>query len=317
MPITDENVTPFPNPLVRRAVKAQEAYAIALKEAGSGRQRAIHAVIDYGAALLEGREEHKSNLAFKAWVADNGLDAGDPWSKVRERSEAMTIAVIFRTAAEDSPFTDCPTTRPSHIMKWYRKLHPSPETKQKAEATAKATAAIKTLEALGETVTEDKIAERAGVSAGTANKAFTIHRKTREAAEQATAETTLRLTEDQLLARADAAFSGKSKVTVEHAIAIHKKRLDKVFWAAVQDEVHKAIAKSDDAVRKSWNELRPRFDALERRYNELQRVRGVFTRAEFRQLLMCCHPDASAGPEIRARLTDILVKNEAKLIKGD
>lgn len=258
--------------LVKRALDAQQDYALAMREEGVGREHAIRAVIAYGEALLIGRLEHPSSHAFANWVADNQLDQGTPWSTRVERTAAMAVARIARRNGP-SEFAGCTRSRPNDVMKWYRKQHPKPKTDTQLRRDA---SRLKQIE-------RRRLAPKPS--------------------------------EDEQLAATE--FSVTAKVTIAKAISIHKRRLERSFENVLGERVRAGIAAADEHVRKAYNELKPRYAQLEARYAELQRVRGVFTRAEFRQLLMCCHPDASAGPEIRARLTDILVKNEPKLIKGD
>ena len=131
--MSEDNVAAFPSVserLVKRAMHAKEEYA-------KGRQHAVEAVIEFGAALLEGRNAFPNNKAFAVWVTDTALDQGDPWSDPRERSSAMQIAgVVFGNGPEDI-FKDCPRTRPSDMMKWYRKQHPG-SVRPKAPAKKKA-----------------------------------------------------------------------------------------------------------------------------------------------------------------------------------
>ena len=124
--MTDDKVTAFPTPperLARRVMHAKEEYAAALTAEAKDRLQAIRAVIEYGAGLLELREAYPANKDFAAWVAHYELDQGEPWGDRRERSAAMAIAAVDGTAAVNT-FAGCPHTRPTHIMKWYRKQHP-------------------------------------------------------------------------------------------------------------------------------------------------------------------------------------------------
>lgn len=308
----DDNVSPFPSNadrLVKRAMHAQQEYAAAIADTIKGQRQAINALIEYGEALRQGREG-RSNQAFSTWVHENGLDQGDPWSDPRERSCAKKMAeIIFDTGIEDT-FKDCPNNRPGNIMIWYRKLHPSPEAKDRATATAKAMEAIKQMEAAGEPISEDRIQLRAGVAAGTANKAFAIHRKTKEAAEQATAETTARLTEDQYLKAAEAKLSDKSKVTIQKTLEILVKRQQKQFNAAVFAEVQRRVTKADNSTRKHNSELHTQNLRMQQLLNQ----KALFTPGEFKVILMALHPDNSASPEVRARAFDLVRQKERRLV---
>lgn len=260
--------------LVKQALDAQDEYAVAITAERGDQQRAILAVIHYGEALLVGRELHPAMQRFRAWVSENELDHGKPWSSRVERTAAMAIARIVReNGLAPNPFEGCPRSRPNDIAAWYRKQHPKPKT-------------------------EAQLARDAG-----------------RAAKAAQQQELALVDENQQLA--EATWSAKSKMTITKAIGIYKKRLDKSFYNAVSERVRAEIASADNHVRKLYDELRPKYATLEARFADLQRSRGVFTRAEFRQLLMCCHPDASAGPEIRAKLTNLLVRNENRLLKEE
>jgi len=123
-----------------------------------------------------------------------------------------------------------------------------------------------------------------------------------------------RETLNQLLDAAAAAnFSEKGKLKIEDAIRIHKARLDKQFAQRVNDEVIRRIAAADDAARE-------RNKQLLRENINLQRIvgqRGLFTKTQFRQLQMLCHPDNSASPQLRAQLSQILVENEVRIVKPE
>jgi len=294
---------------------AKQEYADALASETKGRQQAIAAVIEYGDALLEGRTMHKSDKDFGRWVSDNGLDQDKPWNDPRERSSAINIAKLAFGNSPESSFTNCPYTRPSDMMKWYRKKHPNPQAKakraEKAEAMAKGLEAIKVMEAKGETVTEDKIAAKAGIAAGTANKAFTVHKREKTAVEKAVAETTEKLSEDQQLEKAK--FTAKGKLTIDKAIGIHRKRLDKSFWSTVHEEVRRQIDKADEAMRRHNAELMKENASLNQTLNQ----KALFTQAEFRVILMALHPDNSASADVRARAFDLVRKNEKRLVKSE
>jgi pyruvate/2-oxoglutarate dehydrogenase complex dihydrolipoamide acyltransferase (E2) component len=293
-----------------RAKQAMADYKAGIADEGRGRQRSIQAIIAYGHALQEGRKD-RSNQAFAKWVSDNGLDVGSPWDEVRERSEAMKIGSVFRTVTEDA-FAACPYTTPSNIMKWYRKAHaptpaPDAEKPQKAKQRDKALEAIKAMEAAGQPVTENGVAALAGVGAGTANKAISIHRTVATVAKDIEAKTIAAASEEQRFA----SLSDKSKLKLADAIRIHKERLSKQFEQAVNTEVRKRIDTADDHVRKSNKEMSARLLLFEMERGK----KGIFTPLEYKQLLMCVHPDNTASIDIRNRITDIIVKHEARLVR--
>lgn len=170
-------------------------------------------------------------------------------------------------------------------------------------STKAALQAIEEMTAAGDKITEKTVAKRAGIHHRTAGQALAVYAARQEAGAAAAA----RLGE----AAALAGLSPKSKMTIKKATEIYKRRLEKSFWSTVEAQVRKEIAKADEGVRKTLAKLQ-----TEQRFWRTEAAkRGVFTRQEYRQLLMCTHPDAPASPEMRARLTDILIRNEMKLIK--
>lgn len=262
-----QNVFQFPDReerVIERAKRAMRDYEAGILAEAAGRRSAIHAVIEMGEALAEGRELHPGAKEFGRWVVASGLDQGKPWDNNRERSEAIKIASLFRNGAEDA-FDGCPNAIPSGIMKWWRRTHPDPDKKPRKPRVAKPKAPKPAPE-------EKKAAE-----------------------DQAIAEMT-----------------PKSKMTIKRAIQVHKKRLEKRFNDLVAEEVRKQIAKADQAVREQNAELRREVDSL----RQALQAKGIFSKAEYRQLQMAVHPDSSASIETRNGLLAMLVEREKRLVTG-
>jgi hypothetical protein len=108
-------------------------------------------------------------------------------------------------------------------------------------------------------------------------------------------------------------FSEKGALRIDDAIRIHKARLDKQFEQRVNEEVRRRIDAADDTTRKHVKELHLQNLNLQRIVTQ----RGVFTETQYRQMLMLCHPDSSAGPKLKAELLQVLVENKIRLIKPD
>lgn len=304
----EDNVVPMPTALERLASRAAQAMA----DYKAGGHRTIQAVITYGEALLEGRALHSSDNAFSQWVSDNRLDQGKPWDHRPERSCAMRLVEVLRGSgnAPTTAFADCPVTRPVDIMKWYRRtvLHEEPHKRAPRAPSAKMQRALDELAKMAaenEPITSPALAKRAGVGETTAWKVVHAFLKDRPAPEPEPSR------EPEPEPPPLTAFTEKGKVRIEDAIRIHQERLSKQFAARVYDEVRRRIELADDAVRNSLKELRSKCDRLERMLQQ----KGIFTRAEFRQLQMAVHPDNTASTEVRNRLLDLLVKNETRLLK--
>lgn len=310
-----------PERLAKRIAAAMNKYSTGVSDAANGRQTAIHAVIEYGEGLLEGRGQY-GNQEFSKWVTDNKFDIGKPWDDYRERTAAMSMAKLVNGSVPLTAFDACPYTRPTDIMKWYRKLHPSAKsrsTKSNSKGTASKGSASKAppgtpktdkaydaiverVRTGGDISNQRKFAKEVGVSHMAMEKAF--DRWNREHAK----ETETTETEDQQLATTE--FSDKSKLTIDKAIAIHKKRLDKIFRATVGEEVRRHIDAANDAMRKQNSEL-----SKENLQLRMLLGRGaVFTPVEYRTILRCLHPDNSASSEVRASAFDLLKQKEKRLV---
>ena len=105
--------------LAQDAAKALTAYERGLAKKKAGHTDVINAIIEYGKALLQGREAHDSDKKFGKWIEDNGLDQTSPFDQRRERSAAQLIATVRNVP--DSKIFECPNSRPDDIMKWARK----------------------------------------------------------------------------------------------------------------------------------------------------------------------------------------------------
>ena len=105
-------------------------------------------------------------------------------------------------------------------------------------------------------------------------------------------------------------FSASGALRIEDAIRIHKERLNKAFEQRVNEEVRRRIAEADDAMRKQNKELLHENIGLQQMLNQ----RGIFSEAQFNNLLKCIHPDNSASIAIRNELLPFLLKNKQRLV---
>jgi hypothetical protein len=93
------------------------------------------------------------------------------------------------------------------------------------------------------------------------------------------------LSEDQQLAAAE--FSPKSRMTIDKAIAIHKKRLDKMFEATVNAEVRRRIDTADNFAREDNKRLRQEILGNQR----ILAQKAALSIEQFNMLRRCLHPD--------------------------
>lgn len=307
MTIADDNVTPLPTLLERLGRRIDQAWQRIQKGEGEW----VEGSLELAQALAEGRGRFSANKAFGDWLV---VERHDHVNK-DDRAALINLAADL-TVARDVLNK---TKRRSYKLIWTeekgRFLHAEKTDKPKrgrpkgspSRTTQRKRAGeiIKTMEALGETVTEKAVAERAGVGKGTADVAITAHFTAKEAA----AEARQIALEDQWLD--DAKFSDKSKATIADAIRIKTTRLDKQFEQVVNAEVRRRIDAANDAMRANYARLSQENLNLTRIVSQ----RGVFTETQYRQMLMLCHPDSSASPELKAELLQVLVQNKTRLIK--
>jgi len=317
----------FPS-IEQRAAKAMTDYKVGIADEVAGKGRAIRAIVEYGRALQEGRNRDRSNRRFGQWVTDNGLDVGKPWDDRRERTAAMEIAKIpVDGTLPSTTFDACPYTTPTNVMKWYRKtLAPKTDEEPKRKSAADKAQSkggddlddraeffdlkphykqAEIEELLDKKTPKKKIEEITGLS----------DRQVRHITERVRVEraAVARALSSGALTKAEADLSEKSKLTLADAIRIHKAKLDKAFEQLVSDEVKKRIAAANDAVRERLKKADQAILQFERDRGK----RGVFSKRQFKQLQICCHPDASASKETRAELLQILVKYETYLVNPE
>jgi hypothetical protein len=107
-------------------------------------------------------------------------------------------------------------------------------------------------------------------------------------------------------------FSEKGELRIDDAIRIHRARLDREYEQRRREDVRRDIEAANDATRAENKRLREENVSLHR----ILAQRGVFTKTQFRQMQVLCHPDNSASEQLRAELSQVLVDNEIRLVKG-
>ena len=108
-------------------------------------------------------------------------------------------------------------------------------------------------------------------------------------------------------------FSEKGKLQIDDAIRIEKARLNKQFDQRVSEEVRRQIDAANDAMRTNY----ARLSADNLNLTRIVSQRGVFTETQYKQMLMLCHPDSSASPQLKAELLQVLIQNKIRLVKGN
>jgi hypothetical protein len=115
-------------------------------------------------------------------------------------------------------------------------------------------------------------------------------------------------------------LSPSSKARAERTILAYKKAILRNVNAMIYAEARKIIDQADFSTRKGLSEANAKIRELEKQNWDLRQTlarRGIFTKAEFRQLQMCVHPDTvnSVSTEIRNHIIDLITRNEQLLMR--
>jgi hypothetical protein len=312
MTIVDDNVTPLPTLLERLGRRIDAAWQRIRK----GDSEWIEGSLEAMQALTEGRERFPSHQAFGAWLREHGHDHFSDHERAALISLANDIKVARELLSETKSrsyeliwrnnrerFASVRKTKPRGRPKG-SKNQPRNDAAPETPQTDRAYEEIVKAQAEGHSIPPKKeFAKVIGVSHTAVEKALDrVHQEQERA-------TTVIEAEDRALA--EAPFTDKGKLKIEDAIRIHKSRLDKQFEQVVNAEVRRRIDAANDAMRANYARLSQENLNLTRIVSQ----RGVFTETQYRQMLMLCHPDSSASPELKAELLQVLVQNKTRLIK--
>lgn len=306
--IADDKVTPLPTLLERIGQRIDQAWQRTRK----GADEWIEGSLELAQALAEGRGRFSADKAFGDWLV---LERHD---HVNKNDRAALIGMATDLALAREVLTKTESRSYDLIWRGVQDRFPSvrkpdkPKRGRRAKGTGtskathqrdKAREAIEAMEANGEIVLRDTVVKRARVSNGTADTAIAEHFATKEA----TAKAHQTAAEDQDIA----GVSAKGKIKLEDAIRIHKARLDKQFEQRVNAEVRRQIDAASDFTRQENKRLRQEVHSL----NQTLSDQAVFTKEQYRHMLMLCHPDSSASPQLKAELLQVLVEKKKRLVK--
>jgi DNA-binding transcriptional regulator YhcF (GntR family) len=259
---------------------------------------------------------------FHKWLVDN--DFGDDKISKDDRAAYLALALDLELAKEVLLASERRSVRlieKNEYRELYQKKHAiqgegvrnvakSPRKAKAAPQVDHAYEEIRRRKQMGKKLPpQRKLAEEIGVSHATVEKG--MYRVQHEEAE---AKVTEQADEEAL---ANARFSEKSVLTVNKAIEIYKKKINKTFWKEVDAEVRKQIDSADNHLRvahKKLEEEKATWDTREAWWRQEFAKKGVFTPVEYKQLLMCIHPDNTASIEVRNKITDIVKKAEMQLM---
>jgi hypothetical protein len=122
-------------------------------------------------------------------------------------------------------------------------------------------------------------------------------------------------------AKATSAPKGEAAMTLDmigtktgrEQAEIFMRQQAKSFEATVNAEVRRRIDTADDYTRNRLRECERQLLQFERQRGK----RGVFSKRQFKQMQILCHPDNSASPELRGELLQVLIKNELSLVNPE
>lgn len=298
MTTADDKVTALPSLLERLGLRIDQAW----QRTREGEGEWIDGSLELAQALAEGRGRFRSDTAFGVWLKESGhhhvshqgraalINFASDISLAREiltETASRSYELIWR--ANGNRFTSVRNPdKPKRGRPRGTKLKPRPLEHRAAAAKS-----------LDEGLTREQISAETGLS----DKVVQLSRE-REIGRR-------EMFTELLDAVAAENFQEKGKLRIEDAIRIHQKRLDKQFEQVVNTEVRRRIDAANDAMRANYARLSQENLNLTRIVNQ----RGVFTETQYKQMLVLCHPDSSASPQLKAELLQVLIQNKMRLVK--
>jgi hypothetical protein len=311
MTAVEDKVTSFPQPLDRIGRRIDQAWQRICK----GEAEWVEGSLELAQALAEGRKGFPADKAFGQWLKKNGHD------HVGHQDRAALLGLASDLNLARNVLTK--TTRRSYQLIWVEEKNRftsvskpdkpkrgRPEGNKKKRGTApkfvEAREAVRPTIQAGQDPNNAELEQKHGISRDTFERAAL----TETGYQEGYAEGYRIASEDWAI---KTNVTDKGKIKLEDAIRIHKARIEKQFMQRVSEEVRRRIDAADDHTRAENKRLRSEN-------NNLQRIVGqfaVFTKTQFRQMQMLCHPDNSSSPELRSELIQLLIKNERHLVKPE
>jgi hypothetical protein len=277
----EDNVIQMPDRLERLAKRIRDALAAQAEN----RAAWIESTVELCSDAAMARAEFKANDLFGDWWDKQGFCRPDGTTLNRnERAAAVEMGGDPDHLRKVLSGTMKVSLRTIRDNEW--RLHTPVKTTSRrsgnAHRHAKADAAIADLKAEGKPITENEVHRRSGVSSSTVHTAVAVER----AKEEARAE----VDEETLAKAAEAALPKTSKEKLDLAIKYAMKRLEAEF----SERVRLQSLKNDE---EKWKPITDEKLAL---YQAVVAGRdGVFTKAEYSDIMRCLHPDhvATLGAE--------------------
>jgi hypothetical protein len=268
-----------------------------------GEQEWIDGSLELAQALSEGRKQFRGNNYFGAWLKNHGHD------HVNHQDRAALINLASDLTLARQVFTQ--TNRRSYQLIWEesknrftsisktdkpKRGRKSGRRQHKLRLATEKTAASKMLD---EGKSRSEVVAETGLSDHVVQLAMERELGRRE-------------TFDSLVdAAAVKNFSDKGALRIEDAIRVHKAKLDREFAQRVSEEVRRQIDAANDAMRANNKRLLQENIKLTHIVNQ----RGVFTKEQFNQMQILCHPDSTLSDDVMASLLNILRDNKQRLVK--
>lgn len=298
--IADDKVTPLPTLLERLGRRIDQAW----QRAQNGEGEWVEGSLELAQALAEGRGRFSANKAFGDWLIANKHDHVGHQDRAALINFAgdLTLArdVLIKTTRRSYQhiWTE-EQGRFTHVSKTDKPKRGRPKGQRRSRNPPAVEQAVASL-----VLDHGRTYEQAAAELGL-NSVQPV--KTSKAREEGRRESFTEL----LGAAAAENFLEKGKLRIEDAIRIHTARLNKQFEQRVNEEVRRRIDAADDSTRASNKQLRKDNLYLTGIVNQ----RGVFTETQYKQMLMLCHPDSSASPQLKAELLQVLIQNKMRLVK--
>lgn len=237
-------------------------------------------IVAYGAALIEGKKQHKSNKAFKDWIEASELNE-PPFNDPKERSNAIRISILGSSLRLD----DCPFCWPSDIMKWARKTGLVQPKKKNIGATMAARSHVRQNVAEGKPINREEVTRDTGAADGTVGLAVAMEQARLEGVAEGEA----------LALNAQGKFT---KAQARHVEALTKKLqrdFNSQFAAAVEAQVNKLVEERKAALERAQavcrKQLNDAFKDQQHWRKLIDNHKPIFTKAEYIDILFCARND--------------------------
>jgi hypothetical protein len=236
-----------------------------LERREQGKDQWVEATISLCQHLAEARGKFRDNISFGQWFDDSGIQINE-----HDRAAAIAMGKQIEIARQVLEKTERRSLKHIHGKEFNRLVHvdKTPKPKKTNEKLEKALHAYDRRKQAGEELTYEAIQKEAGVSSTPVRRAIAM----REAeAKVSVAET--------------AGLSASAQEKLQIAIRREMKRLELEVETRVLNEAQKRI--------EEW--YLPDYMKLLRKVEKmLEYKRGLMSRADYRKILRCVHPDTGA-----------------------